>query len=146
MPRQPSTNTGLRPENSYQRGRCHESQFWKAILVDIGLVLLITCGRISEMQKSHLPLRAVLRVSIPWWECLRYKHVRAKSLSRVWLCVTPWTVARQTPPSMGFSRQGHCSGCMPSSRGLPDPGLKPASLMSLAFAGGFFTSSATWNL
>ena len=28
-----------------------------------------------------------------------------KSLSRVRLFVTPWTVAYQTPPSMGFSRQ-----------------------------------------
>jgi len=28
-----------------------------------------------------------------------------KSLSRVWLFVTPWTAACQAPPSMGFSRQ-----------------------------------------
>ena len=28
-----------------------------------------------------------------------------KSLSRVQLFATPWTVAHQTPPSMGFSRQ-----------------------------------------
>ena len=32
-------------------------------------------------------------------------HVGVKSLSRVRLFVTPWTVARQAPPSMGFSRQ-----------------------------------------
>ena len=30
--------------------------------------------------------------------------------SRVWLCVTPWTVAYQAPPSMGFSRQECWSG------------------------------------
>ena len=28
-----------------------------------------------------------------------------KSLSRVWLFATQWTVAYQAPPSMGFSRQ-----------------------------------------
>ena len=145
MPRQPSTNTGPRPKNSYQRGRRHESQFWKAILVDIGLVLLITCGWISETQKSHLPLRAVL-LSIPWWECLSYKYVRAKSLSRVWLCVTPWTVAPRLLCPWDSPGKGTAVGCMPSSRGLPDPGVKPASLTSLAFAGGFFTTSATWNL
>ena len=33
-----------------------------------------------------------------------------KSLSRVRLFATPWTVAYQAPPSMGFSRQEHWSG------------------------------------
>jgi len=33
-----------------------------------------------------------------------------KSLSRVRLFVTPWTVAPQAPPSMGFSRQEYWSG------------------------------------
>ena len=28
---------------------------------------------------------------------------------------------------------------------LPDPGIKPASLMSPALAGGFFTTSTTWE-
>ena len=32
---------------------------------------------------------------------------------------------------------------MPSSRDLPDPGIKPVSLASPALAGGFFTTSAT---
>ena len=36
--------------------------------------------------------------------------VKVKSLSRVWLVVTPWTVAYQDPPSMGFSRQEYWSG------------------------------------
>ena len=31
--------------------------------------------------------------------------VKVKSLSRVWLFVTPWTIAYQAPLSMGFSRQ-----------------------------------------
>ena len=36
--------------------------------------------------------------------------MKVKSLSRVWLFATPWTVAYQAPPSMGFSRQEYRSG------------------------------------
>ena len=36
--------------------------------------------------------------------------VKVKSLSCVRLLVTPWTVAHQAPPSMGFSRQEYWSG------------------------------------
>ena len=51
-----------------------------------------------------------------------------KSLSRVWLFVTPWTVAYQAPPSMGFSRQEYWSGLpLPSPGDLPDPGIEPGS-------------------
>ena len=38
------------------------------------------------------------------------KKVKVKSLSRVRLFATPWTVAHQAPPSMGFSRQEYWSG------------------------------------
>ena len=55
-----------------------------------------------------------------------------------WLFVTPWTVANQVPPSMGFSRQEYFSGLpFPSLGELPHRGSKP---MSLALAGGFFTT------
>ena len=41
-----------------------------------------------------------------------------KSLSRVRLLATPWTVAYQAPPSMGFSRQEYWSGVpLPSPPG-----------------------------
>ena len=36
--------------------------------------------------------------------------VKVKSLSRVRLFATPWTVAHEAPPSMGFSRQEYWSG------------------------------------
>ena len=40
--------------------------------------------------------------------------------------MTPWTVAYQAPPSMGFSRQEGRSGLPFSSPGdLPDPGIEP---------------------
>ncbi|CAI9176672.1 unnamed protein product [Rangifer tarandus platyrhynchus] len=40
---------------------------------------------------------------------------------------TPWTVAYQAPPSMGFSRQDWCALPFPSPGDLPDPGIKPWS-------------------
>ena len=46
--------------------------------------------------------------------------VKVKSLSRVRLFATPWTVAYQAPLSMGFSRQGYWSG-LP----FPSPGIFP---------------------
>ena len=57
--------------------------------------------------------------SIAWkWK------VKVKSLSRERLVATPWTVAHQAPPSMGFSRQEYWSG-LP----LPSPvhGLYPSA-------------------
>ena len=54
--------------------------------------------------------------------------VKVKSLSRVRLFGTPWTVAYQAPPSMGFSRQEYWSGLpFPSPGDLPDPGIEPGS-------------------
>ena len=62
-------------------------------------------------------------------------------LSRVRLFVTPWTVALQAPLSMGFSRQEYWSELLPPGD-LPNPRIKPTSH---ALAGGFFTTSATWE-
>ena len=59
---------------------------------------------------------------------------------------TLWTVAHQAPLSMGFSRQEYWTRLPYSSLGdLPNPGLDPASLMSPALAGKFFTTSTTWE-
>ena len=61
--------------------------------------------------------------------------------SRLKLLVTPGTVARQAPLSMGFSRQEYWSGLpCPPPGDLPNPGVEPVSLMSPALAGGFFTT------
>ena len=48
--------------------------------------------------------------------------------SHVQLCATPWTVARQAPLSMGFSRREYWSGLpFPPPGDRPDPGIKPVS-------------------
>ena len=52
--------------------------------------------------------------------------------------VTPWTVALQTPQSMGFPRQEFWSGLpFPFLEDLSNPGIKPESP---AVAGGFFNT------
>ena len=65
-------------------------------------------------------------------------------LSCVRLFATPWTVARQAPLSLEFSRQEYWSGLPFPSPGnlLDDAGMKPGSP---ALAGGFFTTSASWE-
>ena len=67
-----------------------------------------------------------------------FNHVR--------LFVTLRTVAHQVSLSMGFSRHEYCSGLpCPPPGDLPDSRIEPVSLMSPALAGGFFTTSATWE-
>ena len=64
--------------------------------------------------------------------------------SRIGLFVTPWTVAQQTPLSMGFSSQEYWSGLpFPSPVDLPDLGIEPMSLVSPTLADEFFTTSTT---
>ena len=84
--------------------------------VDLGI---ITPSEINQRKRNvvlyHLHVESKVKV-------------RVKSLSRVWLFATPWTVAHQAPPSMGFSRQGYWSGLpFPSPGDLPNPGIKPRS-------------------
>ena len=51
--------------------------------------------------------------------------MKVKSLSRVQLFATLWTVAHHAPLSMGFSRQEYWSGLpFPSPGDLPNPGME----------------------
>ena len=64
--------------------------------------------------------------------------------NRVRLFANLWTVARQAPLSMEFSRQECWSGLpCPPLGDLPDPGIEPTSLMSPTLADEFFITSAT---
>ena len=58
-------------------------------------------------------------------------------------CMAPWTVARQAPLSMGFSRQEYWSGLLfPPPGDLPDPGIEPKYT---ALAGGSLPQSHQRN-
>ena len=59
--------------------------------------------------------------------CVAWK-VKVKSLSRVRLFETPWTIANQSPPSRVFSTPEYWNGLpFPSPEDLPDPGIKTRS-------------------
>ena len=82
----------------------------------------------------HIHKRNFQGSLLPSWQTkqksriLSHHVVAVKSLSRVRLFETPWTVAYQAPLSMGFSRQQYWSGLpFPSLGDLPDPGIKPRS-------------------
>ena len=66
--------------------------------------------------------------------------------SCVQLFVALWTIVHQAPLSMVFSKQEYWSGLpFPPPGDLPHPGIEPATVMSPASAGRFFTTSATWE-
>ena len=77
------------------------------------------------------------------WSCL-IACCMLSCFRHVWLFVTPWTVA-QPDSSVHRILQARILEwvAMSFSRDLPDPGIKPMSLMSPALAGRFFTTSAT---
>ena len=59
---------------------------------------------------------------------MRSDQGKVKSLSRVRLFATPWTVTYQAPQPTEFSRQEYWSGLpFPSPGDLPDPGIEPGS-------------------
>ena len=79
-----------------------------------------------------------LRIMISFKPC-----VRAQSFSHVRLFATLWIGAHQAPLSMGFPRQEYWWGLpFPCPGGLPNLEIESASP---ALAGGFFTTSATWE-
>ena len=61
------------------------------------------------------PVPGILQARTLEWVAISFSNawkwnMKVKSLSRVWLLATPWTVAYQAPPSMGFPRQEDWSG------------------------------------
>ena len=67
--------------------------------------------------------------------------IRVCVLSCVTLFATQFTVSHQVPLSVEFPRQEYWSEVpFPSAGVLPHPGIEPASYVSPALAGGFFTT------
>ena len=72
--------------------------------------------------------------------------MHAKSVQSYPALCDLWTIAHQSPLSMGLSRQEYWSGLpFPPPGGLPNSGIKLTSLMSPEVAGGFFATSASWE-
>ena len=78
--------------------------------------------------------RCIIPTFPPPFLCIA-KQSKVKSLSRVQLVATPWTVAHQAPQSMEFSRQKYWSGLsFPSPGDLSNPGIEHESPTLLADA------------
>ena len=91
-------------------------------------------------QVGSLPLHAAWETPFVFFCACELSH-----FSCVQLFVTSWTVAHQAPLSMEFSRQAYWNGLpCPSPGDLPDPGIEPSQAPP-ELAGGFFTTSTTWN-
>ena len=72
--------------------------------------------------------------------------MRAQSLTCVRLFATLWTVACQSPLSMGLSRQAYWSGLpFPPPGDLPHPRTEHMLLVSPALAGRIFTTEPPEN-
>ena len=83
-------------------------------------------GNFPTWQKIFIKTLQLISYSIV--EDWKLSPKKVKSLSRVWLFATTWTIAYHTPPSVGFSRQEYWSWLpFPSPEDLPDPGIKPGS-------------------
>jgi len=91
---------------------------------------LQSCPTLCDPIYDSPPISSVpgiLQARLLEWVAISFScawkwKVKVKSLSRIWLLATPWSVAYQAPPSMGFSRQEYWSG-LP----FPSPKVKEES-------------------
>ena len=77
---------------------------------------LTLCGPIDGSPPGS-PVPGILRARTLEWVAISFSNawkgkVKVKSLSRVRPSATPWTAARQAPPSLGFCRQECWSGVL----------------------------------
>ena len=89
-----------------------ESDFILLLLSRLNRVQL--CDPIDSSPPGSL-VPGILQARTLQWVAISFSIAwkwtgKVKLLSRVRLLVTPWTAARQAPPSMGFSRQEYWSG------------------------------------
>ena len=100
--------------------------------------LLVQCLRLHALNAWGMGL-------IPRGGRSHIPHVLSR-FSRVRLFAPLWAVAHQAPLFMGFSRQEYWSevSCPPPGD-LLHPGMESVSLKSPALAGGFFTTSTSWE-
>ena len=108
--------------------------FTSASTVSFPMLLLLLLSRFSHVRLCNpiggsppgSPVPGILQARILEWVAISFSSVwkwkvKGKSLSRVRLFATPWTVIPQTPLSMGFSRKEYWSGLpLPS----PDSSLE----------------------
>ena len=98
-------------------------------LIQVRFLLILYCNESHEISQDFV-------AHCTW--CVRAQTCLT-------LC-SPMDYTWPGSPSMEFSRQEYWSGLpVPSPGDLSNPGIEPASLVSPALAGRFFTTCATWE-
>ena len=116
--------------------KCNVIMYLWSLLECLAQNMTTACARGKENQRTLIDIS-------PKKTCV---YLFAKSLQ--W-CLTLCDATDCSPP--GSSVHGIFQArilewvAMPFSRGSSNPGLEPAPLVSPALAGGFFTTSATWE-
>ena len=134
------------PGNKYTPWQRNPITLWFSCQSSLASEVTLTHGH-GGQSLSHLKGLSGLTWDVQycqlrWWKRIWHYH----SFSRVQLFAMLWTVALQAPLSLGFSRHKYWNGLpCPPPGDLPDPGTEPVSLLSPALAGGFFTTSTTWE-
>ena len=132
-----------------QRKRRRKEMVWKTLMFLFALEdsFLTTRRNICPLVKIN-PMQGLQGIDLPVWMgnlYFKFAGLHVSCFNLVQLCDRK-TVARQAPLSVGFPRQEYWSGLpFPPPGDLSDQGIEPASLLSPALAGGFFTTSATWK-
>ena len=98
-------------------------------------------SQLQNYKADYRKLGLELSDKINIWQCPHTLKLCCASVMSD--SVTPWTVVQQAPLFLESSRQEYWSGLTFLIPGdLPNPRIKPASLVSLASAGGFFITSS----
>ena len=88
-----------------------------------GLISLLSKGLSRVFSSATIRKHQFFSTQPSLW-----RNTKVKLLSCVRLFASPWTVAHQAPPSIGFSRQEYWRGLpFPSPGDLPNPGIEPGS-------------------
>ena len=135
----------------------------------VGCYFLLQCRKVeseSEVTQSCLTLsnpmdcslsgssiHGIFQATVLEWGAIAFSiHSSNPYQNQALLCtkscptLRPYGHTTRLLYPWGFSRQEYWSGLpFPTPGDLPDPGIEPESLTSPALAGGFFTSSATWE-
>ena len=100
-----------------------------------------TAPRCQQAKDTIVKINSIFHFLFSFGACI------LSHFSRVWHCVNLWTLALQTPLSLGFFRPVYQRGFPCSSPGdLPHPGIEPPSLLFPALAGKFLITSTIWEV
>ena len=102
-------------------------QFWEERDISLVSNLTVIYGDWGLQRNAFHGGSGVLKGRRFGTKILALPTFRMCILSHVQLFATPWTVAHQTPLSMGFSSQEYsCGWPFPSPGDLPNPGIEPS--------------------